>query len=79
MAAVLLRRLYTSSFEEFWPQFSPEMQTTIKEETLRSVQQETDPSMRKKVCECTAELARNMLGISVQDLIGFMMICLLYR
>jgi hypothetical protein len=62
MAAVLLRRLYTSSFEEFWPQFSPDVQNSIKEEMLRCVQQETNASLRKKVCECTAELARNMLG-----------------
>ena len=62
MAAVLLRRLYTSTFEEFWPEFSPETQSSVKEQMLVSIQQEALPVMRRKMCECTAEFARNMLG-----------------
>ena len=62
MAAVLLRRLYTSTFEEFWPEFSAEQQASIKEQHLVGIQNEADASIRKKMCECTAEFARNMLG-----------------
>ena len=62
MAAVLLRRLYTTTFEEFWPSFTPEVQTSIKEQMLLCVQQETLPVIRRKMCDCTAEFARNMLG-----------------
>ena len=62
MAAVLLRRLYTSYFEEFWEQFAPEMQATVKQQMLLCVQQEQNPAIRRKMCECAAELARNMLG-----------------
>lgn len=63
MAAVLLRRLYTTTFEEFWPQFTPELQVSIKEQMLLCVQQETLPTIRRKMCDCTAEFARNMLGM----------------
>jgi len=62
MAAVLLRRIYTSSFEEFWPQFSPESQAQLKERTLVSIQSEPNAALRKKICECGAEFARNLLG-----------------
>ena len=49
MAAVLLRRIYTSNFDEFWPQFSPEAQEALKAQTLLSVQREPSPVIRKKV------------------------------
>jgi len=62
MAAVLLRRIYTSSFEEFWPQFPPESQAQLKERTIVSIQGEPNAALRKKICECGAEFARNLLG-----------------
>ncbi len=62
MASVLLRRLYTTSFEEFWTEFPPDVQATVKQEMLLSVQLEQNATIRKKVCECVAEFARNMLG-----------------
>jgi len=61
MAAVLLRRIYTSSFEEFWPLFPPEAQAQLKERTLLSIQNEQDGVLRKKICEAAAEFARNLL------------------
>uniref|UniRef100_A0A7N8WTR9 Karyopherin (importin) beta 3 n=2 Tax=Percomorphaceae TaxID=1489872 RepID=A0A7N8WTR9_9TELE len=62
MAAVLLRRLLSSSFEEIYPGLTMEMQTAIKTELLTSIQQETSPNIRKKVCDIAAELARNLIG-----------------
>ena len=70
MAAVLLRRLYTTTFEEFWPQFTPEIQASIKEQMLLSVQQEPSAILRRKMCDCTAEFARNMLGWCIFKLHG---------
>lgn len=64
MGAVLLRRLYTSSFEEFWPEFPDDAKATIKHEMLATVQQEPIALLKKKFCECTAEFARNMIGTS---------------
>lgn len=62
MAAVLLRRLLSSSFEEIYPGLTLEMQTVIKTELLTSIQQETSPNIRKKVCDIAAELSRNLIG-----------------
>ena len=62
MAAVLLRRLYTSNFEEFWPQFPMEAQSQLKVQMINSIQKETNPTIRKKICECVSEFARNLLG-----------------
>ncbi|XP_053273544.1 importin-5 [Pleuronectes platessa] len=61
MAAVLLRRLLSSSFEEIYPGLTLEMQTVIKTELLTSIQQETLPNIRKKVCDIAAELCRNLI------------------
>lgn len=62
MAAVLLRRLLSSSFEEIYPGLTLELQTVIKTELLGSIQQETSPNIRKKVCDIAAELSRNLIG-----------------
>ncbi|KAM9820263.1 importin-5 [Neosynchiropus ocellatus] len=61
MAAVLLRRLLSSSFEEVYPTLPPDMQTAIKAELLTSIQQETSANIRKKVCDIAAELSRNLI------------------
>uniref|UniRef100_A0A669D7R3 Karyopherin (importin) beta 3 n=1 Tax=Oreochromis niloticus TaxID=8128 RepID=A0A669D7R3_ORENI len=62
MAAVLLRRLLSSSFEEIYPGLTLEMQTAIKTELLSGIQQETSPTIRKKICDIAAELSRNLIG-----------------
>ncbi|XP_023822132.1 importin-5 [Oryzias latipes] len=61
MAAVLLRRLLSSSFEEIYPGLTLEMQTAVKTELLSSIQQESSPNIRKKVCDIAAELCRNLV------------------
>ncbi|XP_037552498.1 importin-5 isoform X2 [Nematolebias whitei] len=61
MAAVLLRRLLSSSFEEIYPGLTLEMQTAIKAELLMSIQQANPPNIRKKVCDIAAELCRNLI------------------
>ncbi|XP_077408613.1 importin-5 [Vanacampus margaritifer] len=61
MAAVLLRRLLSSSFEEIYPGLTVDMQTAIKTELLTSIQQETSVNIRKKVCDIAAELSRNLI------------------
>ena len=61
MSAVLLRRLFSNSFEDFWPTFAPELTDQIKQSML-CFAREPNAIIRKKMCECTAEFARNMLG-----------------
>ena len=62
MAAVLLRRLYTSTFEEFWPTFPPALQAEVKQQMILCIEQEQNQSIRRKICESTAEFARNMMS-----------------
>ncbi|KAJ7419220.1 Importin-5 [Pitangus sulphuratus] len=61
MAAVLLRRLLSSAFEEVYPALSPEDQTSVKSELLLFIQIEVQSTMRKKICDIVAELARNLI------------------
>ncbi|KAH0517272.1 Importin-5, partial [Microtus ochrogaster] len=63
MAAVLLRRLLSSAFDEVYPTLPSDVQTAIKSELLMIIQMETQSSMRKKVCDIAAELARNLIGM----------------
>ncbi|KAM4795071.1 importin-5 [Rhinophrynus dorsalis] len=61
MAAVLLRRLLSASFEEVYPSLPTEVQNAIKSELLLVIQLEAQSSMRKKICDIVAELARNLI------------------
>ncbi|XP_068165372.1 importin-5 isoform X2 [Antennarius striatus] len=61
MAAVLLRRLLSSSFEEIYPGLTLEMQAAIKTDLLTIIQQEASPNIRRKVCDIAAELSRNLI------------------
>lgn len=63
MAAVLLRRLFSSSFEEIYPGLTVEMQTAVKTELLNGIQADGSSSIRRKVCDVAAELARNLIGM----------------
>ncbi|MGH0142054.1 UNVERIFIED_CONTAM: hypothetical protein FKN15_075219 [Acipenser sinensis] len=61
MAAVLLRRLLSSAFDEVYPTLPENMQNAIKTELLMGIQMEASPGIRKKVCDIAAELARNLI------------------
>nr|CAD7437675.1 unnamed protein product [Timema bartmani] len=61
MAAVLLRRVFSSEFLEFYPKLPPDDQKVLKEQVLLAVQQEQSESIRKKVCDMAAEVARNLI------------------
>lgn len=61
LAAVLLRKLFTSKFDDSWPHILPDSQVAIKTYLMNLIQQEQDHAVRRKVCDAIAELARNML------------------
>lgn len=63
MAAVLLRRLLSSSFEEIYPGLTLPLQVAIKSELLAGIQQESSPNIRRKICDVAAELSRNLIGM----------------
>ena len=62
MAAVLLRRLLSSSFEDLWKVLPAEAQTEVKVQLLVMIQEEQDAVVRRRICDCASEFARNMLG-----------------
>ncbi|XP_067614434.1 importin-5 [Eurosta solidaginis] len=60
MAAVLLRRLFTSEFTEFYKELPQESQAQLLQQILLAVQQEVTPNLRRKICEVVAEVARSL-------------------
>jgi len=67
-AAVMLRRLFQSQFENFWPKYSSEQQTALKKELLtRITHLDDDETIRKKICYIAAELARNLMDENDQS------------
>ncbi|ESO05871.1 hypothetical protein HELRODRAFT_188208 [Helobdella robusta] len=78
LATVLLRRLYVSNFDDFWPQLPQESQNQLKLQMINCVQQEKNGPIKKKVCEGVAELARNLLDDGVNkwpEFIKFLFEC----
>lgn len=61
MSAVLLRRLFSNEFNEFYPKLPAESQAQLKEQVLLAVQQVQSEQLRHKVCEVVAEVARNLI------------------
>lgn len=61
MSAVLLRRVFSNDFMDFYPKLPPESQQQLREQVLLSVQQVQTEQLRHKVCEVVAEVARNLI------------------
>lgn len=61
ISAVLLRRVFSNDFMEFYPKLPPESQAQLKEQVLLAVQQVGTEQLRHKVCEVVAEVARNLI------------------
>ncbi|XP_070496261.1 importin-5 [Chironomus tepperi] len=61
MAAVLLRRVFSSDFQDFFPKLTPEQQTELKQQILLLLQQDVSANLRRKICEVVAEVARNLI------------------
>ena len=60
----MLRRLISTSVEENWTGLDDSIKNTVKAELLIAVQQEADQSIRKKITDVIAELARFLIGIN---------------
>ena len=61
LALVMLRRLISTSVEENWSGLSDDIKNTLKVELLAAVQQEQENSIRKKITDVIAELARFLI------------------
>ncbi|XP_074657622.1 importin-5-like [Tubulanus polymorphus] len=79
LAAVLLRRLITVTTDEKWNELDEQAQSFIRDKLLEVVQQESLMSLRKKVCDCVAELARIMIDDDCNnkwpDILKFLFAC----
>ena len=63
----MLRRLISTSLEEFWAPLSNENKTALKHELLFSIQNESDSGIRKKITDVIAELARFLIDQAGQN------------
>jgi hypothetical protein len=61
LGLVMLRRLISTSIDENWEQLNDQIKNTLKVELLTACQHETDNSIRKKVTDVIAELARFLI------------------
>lgn len=62
MAAVLFRRLL-SKIDDFSNTITPQVQEICKSQLIEAAHKEQDESMRKKISDSIAELAKCYLGI----------------
>ncbi|CAK1548631.1 unnamed protein product [Leptosia nina] len=58
-AAVLLRRLLSAEFFEFFPKLPFEQQAMLREQLLLTLQMDVSQQLRRKICDVVSELARN--------------------
>ena len=61
MAAVLLRRIFIKSSNEL-AQVDPAEMRTFRAELLDAIRSEDNDSIRRKICDAVAELARDSIG-----------------
>jgi len=60
LSAVMLRRLFSSEFEEFFGKLPDEQKTGLKQQIIVSVQNEPSKGVRRKCADLAAEVARNL-------------------
>ena len=56
LSAVMLRRLFSSEFEEFFAKLPDEQKTALKAQIIVSVQQEPSKTVRRKCADLAAEV-----------------------
>lgn len=61
MSAVLLRRLFSSEFLDFYEKLPDEQKKELKAQILLAIQQDQTEQLRHKVCDVAAEVARNLI------------------
>lgn len=61
MSAVLLRRLFSSEFMDFYDKLPDQQKKELKDQILLAIQQDQTEQLRHKVCDVAAEVARNLI------------------
>lgn len=62
MSLVLLRRILSNEFEEFWQAVGTGQQAQFYEQLLKCTTEERDGGLRKKLGDVVAEIARNTIS-----------------
>jgi len=60
LSAVMLRRLFSSEFEDFFGKLPEEQKAGLKAQIILSVQNEPNKNVRRKCADLAAEVARNL-------------------
>lgn len=61
MSAVLLRRLFSTEFMDFYDKLPDLQKKELKDQILLAIQQEQTEQLRHKVCDVASEVARNLI------------------
>nr|XP_026689827.1 importin-5 [Ciona intestinalis] len=61
LAAILLRRIITSSYNESFGQMDADMQPKLRAQVIDCIKQETNSVLRRKKADCLSELARKSI------------------
>jgi hypothetical protein len=61
MAAVLLRRIFATTVD-FVKKLDDNAMMAVKADLLRGIQEEQNPTVRRKICDAASELSKSLLG-----------------
>ena len=61
LAAVMLRRLLSTEFTEFFKNLNEEQKAQFKTQVLSLLQNEGNAQMRRKIVDLVAEVSRNLM------------------
>uniref|UniRef100_A0A915D2E4 TOG domain-containing protein n=1 Tax=Ditylenchus dipsaci TaxID=166011 RepID=A0A915D2E4_9BILA len=62
LALVLLRRIFSSSYEEFWTEVGADSKEQFHSQVLKCMGTETEPILKKRLTDVLAEMARNTIN-----------------
>lgn len=63
MSLVLLRRLMSEKWDELWPAWGKDIQEQVCEQVLKLAGSEQNASLRKRLADVIAEIARGTIGM----------------
>ena len=69
LAAVMLRRLISNDFSEFFDKLSDEQKAQFKGEMLNIMQSEVNRNVRRKIVDLVAEMSRSLMDDDGNNLI----------
>lgn len=62
MALILLRRIISTSYDDFWPAVGKEVQEQFYQQVLERATNEQEVVLKKRLTDLLSELARNTIS-----------------